>query len=105
MSTLRQQLVDMQKQLDLSVQASKATLIIEKCGVVLSRTDTVAGHYSRLKYQYPALQRLAPELRVTWNENQRNELKNAANSVNNLLSQWSRWLKNQTLTGAAISTE
>ncbi|HIE9680224.1 TPA: hypothetical protein ACXRWE_005112 [Klebsiella pneumoniae] len=105
MSTLRQQLADMQKQLDLSVQASKATLIIEKCGVVLSKTDTVAGHYSRLKYQYPALQRLPPELRVTWNENQRNELKNAANSVNNLLSQWSRWLKNQTLAGAAISTE
>lgn len=96
MSTLRQQLAEMQKQLDLSVQASKATQIIEKCGIVLSKTDTVAGHYGRLKYQYPALQLLPSELRVSWREDQRNELKNVVNGVNNLLSQWSRWLNNQT---------
>ncbi|MEN4511290.1 hypothetical protein V7S82_01320 [Enterobacter hormaechei subsp. steigerwaltii] len=100
MSTLRQQLAEMQKQLDLSVQASKATQIIEKCGVVLSKTDTVAGHYCRLKYQYPALQLLPPELRVSWREDQRNELKNVVNGVNNLLSQWRRWLNNQTQVAA-----
>ncbi|EPF6065940.1 hypothetical protein R4Q63_003721 [Enterobacter cloacae] len=105
MSTLRQQLAEMQKQLDLSVQASKATQIIEKCGVVLSKTDTVAGHYGRLKYQYPALQSLPSDLRVNWREDQRNELKNAANSVNNLLSQWSRWLNNQTQAAAAANTQ
>ncbi|MEB6379684.1 hypothetical protein MXM41_12195 [Leclercia adecarboxylata] len=105
MSTLRQQLAEMQKQLDLSVQASKATQIIEKCGIVISKTDTVAEHYGRLKYQYPALQCLPSELRVIWRENQRNELKNAANSVNNLLSQWSRWLNNQTLVAAAADTQ
>lgn len=105
MSTLRQQLAEMQKQLDLSVQASKATQIIEKCGIVISKTDTVAGHYSRLKYQYPALQSLPSELRVNWREDQRNELKNAANSVNNLLSQWSRWLNNQTQVAAAANTQ
>jgi hypothetical protein len=105
MSTLRQQLAEMQKQLDLSVQASKATQIIEKCGIVISKTDTVAGHYGRLKYQYPALQSLPPDLRVNWREDQRNELKNAANSVNNLLSQWSRWLNNQTQVAAAANTQ
>lgn len=105
MSTLRQQLAEMQQQLDLSVQASKATLIIEKCGVVLSRTETVSGHYGRLKFQYPALQRLPSELRVNWSEDQRNELKIAANSVNNLLSQWSRWLNNQTQAAAAIDSK
>lgn len=105
MSTLRQQLAEMQQQLDLSVQASKATMIIEKCGVVLSKTDTVAGHYSRLKSQYTALQRLPLELRVDWSEEQRNELKYAANSVNNLLSQWSRWLKNQPQTAVVADPE
>ncbi|AZI89121.1 hypothetical protein EH164_19615 [Kosakonia sp. CCTCC M2018092] len=100
MSTLRQQLAEMQKQLDLSVKASKATQIIEKCSIVLSKTDTVAGHYSRLKYQYLALQLLPSELRVNWREGQRNELKNVANGVNNLLSQWSRWLNNQTQVAA-----
>ncbi|MGE6981215.1 hypothetical protein [Kluyvera intermedia] len=105
MSTLRQQLAEMQKQLDLSVQASKATQIIEKCGIVISKTDTVAGHYGRLKYQYPALQSLPSDLRVNWREDQRNELKNAANSVNNLLSQWSRWLNNQTQVAAAANTQ
>lgn len=105
MSTLRQQLAEMQKQLDLSVQASKATQIIEKCGIVISKTDTVAGHYGRLKYQYPALQRLPSELKVNWKEDQRNELKNAANSVNNLLSQWSRWLNNQTQLAVAANTQ
>ncbi|WP_318376088.1 hypothetical protein [Enterobacter sp.] len=100
MSSLRQQLIEMQQQLDLSVQASKATMIIEKCGIVLSKTDTVAGHYSRLKSQYTALQRLPPKLRVDWSEEQRNQLKNAANSVNNLQSQWSRWLNNQTQAAA-----
>lgn len=100
MSTLRQQLAEMQKQLDLSVQASKATQIIEKCGIVLSKTDTVAGHYGRLKCQYPALQLLPSELRVSWREDQRNELKNVVNGVNNLLSQWSRWLNNQTRAAA-----
>lgn len=105
MSTLRQQLAVMQKQLDLSVQASKATQIIEKCGIVISKTDTVAGHYCRLKYQYSALQSLPSDLRVNWSEDQRNELKNAANSVNNLLSQWSRWLNNQTQIVAAANTQ
>lgn len=105
MSTLRQQLAEMQQQLDLSVQASKATLIIEKCGVVLSKTDTVAGHYSRLKSQYTALQRLPSELRVDWSEELRTQLKNAANSVNNLQSQWSRWLNNQTQAAAAIDAQ
>lgn len=105
MSTLRQQLAEMQKQLDLSVQASKATQIIEKCGIVISKTDTVAGHYGRLKHQYPALQRLPSELRVCWREDQRNELKNAANSVNNLLSQWSRWLNSQTQVAAVANTQ
>lgn len=105
MSTLRQQFAEMQKQLDLSVQASKATQIIEKCGIVISKTDTVAGHYGRLKYQYPALQSLPSDLRVNWREDQRNELKNAANSVNNLLSQWSRWLNNQTQVTAAANTQ
>lgn len=105
MSTLRQQLAEMQKQLDLSVQASKATQIIEKCGIVISKTDTVAGHYGRLKYQYPALQSLPSDLRVNWREDQQNELKNAANSVNNLLSQWSRWLNNQTQVAAAANTQ
>ncbi|HCB1793896.1 TPA: hypothetical protein QHC19_005552 [Raoultella ornithinolytica] len=105
MSTLRQQLAEMQKQLDLSVQASKATQIIEKCCIVISKTDTVAGHYGRLKYQYPALQSLPSDLRVNWKEDQRNELKNAANSVNNLLSQWSRWLNNQTQLTVAANTQ
>lgn len=105
MITLRQQLAELQQQLDLSIQASKATLIIEKCGVVLSKTETVAGHYGRLKFQYPALQCLPPELRVIWSEDQRNELKIAANSVNNLLSQWSRWLNNQTQAAAAIDAQ
>lgn len=105
MSTLRQQLAEMQQQLDLSVQANKATMIIEKCGVVLSKTDTVVGHYSRLKSQYTALQRLPLELRVDWSEEQRNQLKNAANSVNNLQSQWSRWLNNQTHAAAAIDAQ
>ena len=50
MITLRQQLAELQQQLDLSIQASKATLIIEKCGVVLSKTETVAGHYGCLKF-------------------------------------------------------
>lgn len=105
MSTLRQQLTEMQHQLDLSVQASKATLIIEKCGVVLSKTDTVGGHYARLRSQYPALQSLPPEQRVNWSEDQRNELKKAVNSVNNLLSQWSRWLNNQTQAATVIDAE
>ncbi|QLG85088.1 hypothetical protein HZL08_13855 [Enterobacter roggenkampii] len=105
MSTLRQQLAEMQKQLDLSVQASKATQIIEKCGIVISKTDTVAEHYGRLKYQYPALQSLPSDLRVNWREDQRNELKNAANSVYNLLSQWSRWLNNQTQVAATANTQ
>lgn len=105
MSTLRQHLAEMQKQLDLSIQASKATQIIEKCGVVISKTDTVARHYSRVKSQYTALQRLPPELRVDWSEEQRNQLKNAANSVNNLQSQWSRWLNNQTQAAAAMDAQ
>jgi len=105
MSTLRQQLTEMQHQLDLSVQTSKATQIIEKCGVVLSKTDTVAGHYTRLKSQYPALQSLPPEQRVNWSEEQRNELKKAVNSVNNLLSQWSRWLNNQTQAATVVDVE
>lgn len=105
MSTLRQQLAEMQQQLDLSVQASKATLIIEKCAVVLAKTDTVASHYARLKYQYPALQRLPRDQRVNWSDDQRNELKNAANSVNNLLSQWGRWLSNQTQSAIVIEAQ
>ena len=105
MSTLRQQLAEMQEQLDLSVQASKATQIIEKCGMVILKTDTVAGHYGRLKYQYPALQLLPSELRVSWREDQRNELKKAANSVNNLRSQWNRWLNNQTQVAASADTQ
>lgn len=105
MSTLRQQLAEMQQQLELSVQASKATLIIEKCAVVLAKTDTVASHYTRLKSQYPALQRLPREQRVNWSDDQRNELKNAANSVNNLLSQWGRWLSNQTQSAIVIEAQ
>ncbi|MFM5191442.1 hypothetical protein ACLH0M_12030 [Aeromonas media] len=105
MSTLRQQLAEMQQQLDLSVQARKATLIIEKCAVVLSKTDTIATHYARLKSQYPALQCLPQELRVNWSHEQRNELKNAANSVNNLLPQWGRWLSNQTQSAIVIDAQ
>lgn len=105
MSTLRQQLAEMQQQLDLSVQARKATQIIEKCNVICSKTDTVAGHFARLKLQYPAMQQLPHDFNVIWSENQSNELKNATNSVKSLQLQWRRWLSNQTLAASVTEEE
>ncbi|QCT88223.1 hypothetical protein [Escherichia sp. E4742] len=103
MSTLRQQLAEMQQQLDLSIQARKATHIIEKCEQVYQRTNTVAGHFALLRQTYPALQQLPSDLRVIWSDEQCEELKSAANSVNKLLSQWDRWRNMQTQAAETVA--
>lgn len=97
MTTLRQQLAEMQKELDLSVQAGKASQIIDKCNLVCSKTNTIADKFALLKQQYPAQQQLPRGIAVTWNDEQRSELIAAANSVKSLKLQWGRWLKNQSV--------
>ena len=51
MTTLRQQLAEMQKELDLSFQAGKASQIIDKCNLVCSKTNTIADKFVLLKQQ------------------------------------------------------
>ncbi|CNK94652.1 hypothetical protein [Yersinia frederiksenii] len=97
MTTLRQQLAEMQKELNLSVQAGKASQIIDKCNLVYSKTSTIAEKFALLKQQYPAQQHLPREIGVIWNDEQRSELIAAANSVKSLKLQWGRWLKNQSV--------
>lgn len=97
MTTLRQQLAEMQKELNLSVQAGKASQIIDKCNLVYSKTNTIAEKFALLKQQYPAQHPLPRGIGVIWNDEQRSELLVAANSVKSLKLQWGRWLKNQSV--------
>ena len=97
MTTLRQQLAEMQKELDLSFQAGKASQIIDKCNLVCSKTNTIADKFVLLKQQYSAQQQLPRGIAVTWNDEQRSELIAAANSVKSLMLQWRRWLKKQSV--------
>lgn len=97
MTTLRQQLAEMQKELNLSVQAGKASQIIDKCNLVYSKTNTIADKFALLKQQYPAQQQLPRGIAVIWNDEQRSELIAASNSVKSLKLQWGRWLKNQSI--------
>lgn len=97
MTTLRQQLAEMQKELNLSVQAGKASQIIDKCNLVYSKTNTIAEKFALLKQQYPAQQHLPRGIGVIWNDEQRSEMIAAAHSVKSLKLQWGRWLKNQSV--------
>ncbi|MCZ5620470.1 hypothetical protein O5552_10610 [Escherichia coli] len=69
----------MQKELDLSFQAGKASQIIDKCNLVCSKTNTIADKFVLLKQQYSAQQQLPRGIAVTWNDEQRSELIAAAN--------------------------
>lgn len=64
MTTLRQQLAEMQKELDLSFQAGKASQIIDKCNLVCSKTNTIADKFVLLKQQYSAQQQPRGALRL-----------------------------------------